>query len=39
MRFTTMLSMIDPSFYVPLARAAEEAVRFAAGKSGGNSPC
>jgi probable F420-dependent oxidoreductase len=25
MRFTTMLSMIDPSFYVPLARAAEEA--------------
>lgn len=25
MRFTTMYSMIDPSFYVPLARAAEEA--------------
>ena len=25
MRFTTMYSMIDPSFYVPLAKAAEEA--------------
>jgi probable F420-dependent oxidoreductase len=25
MRFTTMLAMVDPSYYVPLARAAEEA--------------